>query len=448
MAGGAEPGAMRDYLGQDRDAVRPRQAGRDSQHGIEGEQLALREGQARREPPQSCVQAGQQEQDEHHVGKQGDRRRVRSEHHPFELDDPETGQGNQQRAEENGPCRDPAPHPAGQGKARRNDAGRRRLRRQLRSRHYPAVLALQSRFLSWPLSAFGGLAVELFEEEKGQPRCHARSSQHKTRRDPRLTVNAGRATNAPPLVVEVSDTTLRFDRTTKAGLYTRAGIREYWVVDIAGRQVFVHRRPTSEVYSDITAYSAEEIISTLARPDASITIADLVPPAQTPDFVFALKPPSFSFGYFQGQLTWLFRLDIRSGKSSIGDKRLGHAVPQVLAGADVIEMLDGQQMQPFFLPVSLDGGIAPERILLPGGEHERAGKGFEQTHQSLLVLFCPGIVVVRMAAHVGRIGIDGIANRCLGKRLLKAGDGKRPVSLHKQLPDRAHMIGDFGDVGL
>jgi Uma2 family endonuclease len=45
------------------------------------------------------------------------------------------------------------------------------------------------------------------------------------------------------LVLEVADTTLRFDLTVKAGLYARAGIVEYWVVDVNGRRLIVHREP-------------------------------------------------------------------------------------------------------------------------------------------------------------------------------------------------------------
>jgi Uma2 family endonuclease len=81
------------------------------------------------------------------------------------------------------------------------------------------------------------------------------------------------------LVAEVSDTTLRFDRTTKAALYARAGICEYWVVDVVGRQVFVHRRPAAEGYADLVAYNADEEVATLARPDAPVRVADLLPPA-------------------------------------------------------------------------------------------------------------------------------------------------------------------------
>ena len=81
------------------------------------------------------------------------------------------------------------------------------------------------------------------------------------------------------LVVEVSDTTLRFDRTTKAALYSRAGIREYWVLDLAGRALYVHRGPGADGYTGIVHYSVEEAVSPLARPEASVRVSDLLPPA-------------------------------------------------------------------------------------------------------------------------------------------------------------------------
>ncbi len=47
------------------------------------------------------------------------------------------------------------------------------------------------------------------------------------------------------LVVEVADTTLAYDRTTKAALYARAGIPEYWIVNLQDRVVEVHREPAA-----------------------------------------------------------------------------------------------------------------------------------------------------------------------------------------------------------
>jgi Uma2 family endonuclease len=81
------------------------------------------------------------------------------------------------------------------------------------------------------------------------------------------------------LVAEVSDTTLRFDRGAKALLYARAGIREYWALDVTGRALFVHRGPTPEGYADIARYGAGEVVSPLAKPGAQIRVAELLPPA-------------------------------------------------------------------------------------------------------------------------------------------------------------------------
>lgn len=80
------------------------------------------------------------------------------------------------------------------------------------------------------------------------------------------------------LLVEVSDSTRNFDLTTKALLYARAGIVEYWVADIKERRFVVHRNPTLTGYTDVTAYSEEADIATLSRPDALIRVSELLAP--------------------------------------------------------------------------------------------------------------------------------------------------------------------------
>jgi Uma2 family endonuclease len=70
------------------------------------------------------------------------------------------------------------------------------------------------------------------------------------------------------LVVEIADTTLTFDLTTKASLYARAGIVEYWVLDVTGRRLFVHRDPASGKYTTVTVYSEDEAVAPLAATTA------------------------------------------------------------------------------------------------------------------------------------------------------------------------------------
>ena len=85
--------------------------------------------------------------------------------------------------------------------------------------------------------------------------------------------------NAQPneleLVVEISDTTLRFDRGVKALLYARAGIVEYWVLDVTGRRLIVHRNPGATGYASVIAYSETEKIAPLAAPGRELPISDV-----------------------------------------------------------------------------------------------------------------------------------------------------------------------------
>jgi Uma2 family endonuclease len=78
------------------------------------------------------------------------------------------------------------------------------------------------------------------------------------------------------LVAEVSRTTLPFDLTTKARLYARADIPEYWVLDLEGRRLIVHRDPAEDGYRSVTAYSENEHVATLAAPSHEVRVGDLL----------------------------------------------------------------------------------------------------------------------------------------------------------------------------
>jgi Uma2 family endonuclease len=85
--------------------------------------------------------------------------------------------------------------------------------------------------------------------------------------------NSNPAPSDVRLVVEVSDSTVSFDLTTKAGLYARAGISEYWVVDIAKRRLIVHRDPNAGKYQSVLAYSDQESIAPLSAPEHPFVVA-------------------------------------------------------------------------------------------------------------------------------------------------------------------------------
>jgi Uma2 family endonuclease len=70
---------------------------------------------------------------------------------------------------------------------------------------------------------------------------------------------------------------ISFDLKIKAALYARAGVPEYWVLDVAGRRLLVHRNPQSGTYADVAAYSEQESVSPLAAPQAQFRVADAFP---------------------------------------------------------------------------------------------------------------------------------------------------------------------------
>jgi len=85
------------------------------------------------------------------------------------------------------------------------------------------------------------------------------------------------------LVIEVSDTSLEFDRTSKAGLYASAGIRDYWIVNLTDRCVEVYRNPVPDAaakfgfrYADGSVYSAQDLVKPLAAA-GEIAVADVLP---------------------------------------------------------------------------------------------------------------------------------------------------------------------------
>jgi Uma2 family endonuclease len=77
------------------------------------------------------------------------------------------------------------------------------------------------------------------------------------------------------LVVEVSDSSLRFDMTVKARLYARAGIVEYWVLDVSGQRLIVHREPSPAGYGTVIAYNESEKVAPLASPQNELEIGKL-----------------------------------------------------------------------------------------------------------------------------------------------------------------------------
>lgn len=79
------------------------------------------------------------------------------------------------------------------------------------------------------------------------------------------------------LVVEVSDTTLAYDRGRKLAAYARGGVPEYWVLDLTAERVEVLRRPEGERYLDQRVVGREDSVQPLLIGDRDIPVGDLLP---------------------------------------------------------------------------------------------------------------------------------------------------------------------------
>jgi Uma2 family endonuclease len=88
----------------------------------------------------------------------------------------------------------------------------------------------------------------------------------------------------PGLVVEVAESSLAVDREHKGSLYARAGVPDYWIVNLAGRVVEVYRRPVPDPgspfgwrYGAVQIAGPAESVSPLSAPARAIPVADLLP---------------------------------------------------------------------------------------------------------------------------------------------------------------------------
>ena len=78
------------------------------------------------------------------------------------------------------------------------------------------------------------------------------------------------------LLIEIADSSLRFDRAVKRPLYARHGIAEYWIVDVPGQAVEVCRAPTEHGYGSVVRVGRDRAVNIERLPDVSISVAALL----------------------------------------------------------------------------------------------------------------------------------------------------------------------------
>ena len=83
------------------------------------------------------------------------------------------------------------------------------------------------------------------------------------------------------LIVEVSESSIDYDRDIKARVYARAGLPEYWVVDLNEDVVHVHSDPSSGVYRAVASYRRDRLITPRLLPACAMSTLDLLGPETT-----------------------------------------------------------------------------------------------------------------------------------------------------------------------
>ena len=78
------------------------------------------------------------------------------------------------------------------------------------------------------------------------------------------------------LVIEVSDTTLRFDRNTKVPYYAQHGIAEVWLVNLPEEVIEVYRNPEGGVYQESIRLERGDTLSAQAFPDVQLTVEEML----------------------------------------------------------------------------------------------------------------------------------------------------------------------------
>jgi Uma2 family endonuclease len=88
----------------------------------------------------------------------------------------------------------------------------------------------------------------------------------------------------PVLVIEVAASSFYLDRTHKGSLYARAGLIDYWILDLAHRRLEVYRDPVPDAgapfrwrYASMQHVGLDAFVAPLAAPDASVRVSDLLP---------------------------------------------------------------------------------------------------------------------------------------------------------------------------
>jgi len=77
------------------------------------------------------------------------------------------------------------------------------------------------------------------------------------------------------LLIEVADTSLAYDRSTKLQVYAEAGIAAYWIVDCNTESIEVYRTPSADGYRDVSRVTGAATVALQAFPDVALATGEI-----------------------------------------------------------------------------------------------------------------------------------------------------------------------------
>ncbi len=140
-------------------------------------------------------------------------------------------------------------------------------------RHAQAVTALSTEFAELARRRYSTSPqnpVELEKYSAPQPDiCLVSRACRKSKRHP--------APDQVYLMVEVSDTSLEYDRGPKMNAYALCGIREFWILNLQDDVLEIYRRPEDGTYGEQVIVKADGQASPQAFPDVVIDLSEIIP---------------------------------------------------------------------------------------------------------------------------------------------------------------------------
>ena len=81
--------------------------------------------------------------------------------------------------------------------------------------------------------------------------------------------------NSVLMVIEIADTSLAYDLTTKPAIYASHNVREYWVINANTLETTTHSEPSGSAYRVAPTVDAEQLLLPRAAPELGVRLADL-----------------------------------------------------------------------------------------------------------------------------------------------------------------------------